>query len=439
MSRFEQFMRLSGYDIAGAYRELRAFPAGSREEIDRAQKTAARAIAGFHAAHNPLYRSKVPHGLPERWEDLPIMVKSDYQKPLPLLLSDGMRPKDQYLSSTSGSSGHPFSFAKDKACHAWSWALIRDRFLWHGITLASRQARVYGIPLDRSQYLAERLKDRLMNRLRLPVFDLSDAALGRFARKFRSSKFEYLYGYTSALVIFARYLTREGIDLRAWCPTLRLCIVTSETCTPEDTEVLRRGFGVNVVKEYGASEAGVIAFENSAGELIVSEENLLLEIVDDDGNILPGGSTGSILITDLRNRAMPFIRYRIGDMGSLAAPPAESADARMRLRSLEGRTNDVIQLPSGKRAAGMTFYYISRRVLEASGVLKEFVIRQTAPADFTFDVVTERPLTHEDEELIHGILDRYLEPGLNLTIRRVERIVRPPSGKIRHFTSELPQ
>lgn len=439
MSLFESYMRLSGYDIAGAFRGLGEFPRGSRADIDARQAAAARAIAEFHAAHNPLYRAKVPGGLPARWEDLPIMAKPDYQKPMELLLTDGMRARGQYLSSTSGSSGQPFVFAKDRECHAWSWALIRDRFLWHGITLSSRQARVYGIPLDRRQYIAERLKDRLMNRLRLPVFDLSDAALERFARRFKSTRFEYLYGYTSALVVFARYLTRAGIDLRAWCPTLRLCIVTSETCTPEDRAVLKRGFGVNVVIEYGASEAGVIAFENAAGELIVSEENLLVEIVDDDGKPVPRGASGSILLTDLRNRAMPFIRYRIGDMGSIGAAPQGSPDARTRLLSLEGRVNDVILLPSGRRAAGMTFYYVSRRVLEASGVLKEFVIRQTAPADFTFDVVTERPLTQADEELIHGVLDRYLEPGLHLTIRRLDAIARTPAGKLKHFTSELRQ
>ena len=437
MPLFERYMRVLGYDIAGASLELGNLSQRTREELDRRQEEAAWNIVRFHFANNPLYRSKLKEGLPQRWEDLPVMTKTDYQKEMPAILSDGMNPADLYLSSTSGSSGHPFSFARDKFCHAFIWALVRDRFSWHGITLSSRQARVYGIPLDRRQYLTERLKDLLMNRVRLPVFDLSDEALGRFARRFRHTAFEYLYGYTSSLVIFARYLLREGIDLRGWCPTLKLCIVTSETCTPEDRAVLMRALGVRVIIEYGASEVGLIAFENPALELIVSEENLFLEIVDGDGAPLPEGNSGAILITDLRNKAMPFIRYKIGDMGTLAPVVTGRGDARKRLSSLEGRVNDVILLPSGKRAAGMTFYYVSRRILESSGVLKEFVIHQTGLADFVFDVVTERPLERHDEELIHGILDRYLEPGLNLTIRRVQAIDRPASGKIKHFYSDL--
>lgn len=430
-------MRLKGYDIRSASAAVEGYAGCSREELDRRSQEAAWGIARFHHRNNPLYREKLPGSLPARWEDLPVMTKADFQKESRLILTDGMAMRGLYRSSTSGSSGQPFSFAKDKFSHACSWALIKQRFGWHGITLASLQARVYGIPLDRRGYLTERLKDLLMNRVRLAVFDLSDEALRRFALRFRRAPFEYLYGYTNSLVIFAGYLRRSGIDLKAWCPTLRVCIATSEMCTPEDRELLSRVLGVRVVVEYGASEAGVIAFENPAGEMIVSEENLLLEIVDDDGAPARDGRTGSILITDLRNRAMPFIRYRIGDAGTLDPPAPGAQDSRRRLRSLEGRINDTILLPSGKRAAGMTFYYVSRRILEASGVLKEFVIHQTGRSDFVFDVVTDRPLRGKDEELIHGILDRYLEPGLNLTIRRVPSIAREANGKLKHFTSEL--
>jgi phenylacetate-CoA ligase len=408
-----------------------------REQLDRRQEQAAWEITRFHHRNNPLYRSKVHGPLPTRWEDLPIMGKADYQTALQAILTDGLDVDTLYLSSTSGSSGHPFSFAKDRFSHACSWALIGERYGWHGITLASRQARFYGIPLDGRQYAAEKMKDLLMNRVRFPVFDLSDETLGRFALRFRNNSFDYIYGYTNSLVMFARYILQKGIELKSWCPTMKVCIITSETCIPEDRAILERALGVRVVNEYGASEVGVIAFENPGGELIVSEENLMLEIVDDDGTALQDGKSGSILITDLHNKALPFIRYKIGDLGTLAPALPGSGDARKRLRSLEGRLNDTIVLPSGKRAPGLTFYYISRRLLESSGVVKEFVIRQTGLADFVFDFVADRPLERDEEDLIHGMMDRYLEPGLNLRIRRVSVIKRPASGKIKHFYSEL--
>ena len=437
MSRFERFMRLKGYDIPGAAKFLGDLSRYTREDLDRRQEQAGWDIVRFHHRNNPLYRSKLPGQLPARWEDLPIMEKTDYQTALDAILSDGMKAGGLYRASTSGSSGHPFSFAKDRFSHACSWALIRERYGWHGITLASRQARFYGIPLDARQYAAEKLKDLLMNRVRFPVFDLSDETLGRFARRFRNGAFDYVYGYTNSLVIFARYLLQRGIELKSWCPALKVCIVTSETCIPDDRKILEQALGVSVVNEYGASEVGVIAFENSRGEMIVSEENLILEIVGDGGRPLEEGRSGSILITDLHNKAFPFIRYRIGDLGTLAPAAPGGREVRRRLLSLEGRINDTIILPSGKRAPGLTFYYVSRRLLESSGIVREFVVRQTGLADFVFDFVADRPLEPHEEELIRAMMDRYLEPGLNLTLRRLPAIQRPPSGKIKHFYSEL--
>ena len=107
------------------------------------------------------------------------------------------------------------------------------------------------------------------------------------------------------------------------------------------------------------------------------------------------------------------------------------------IESLKGRENDTVILPSGKKAAGLTFYDVSRSILEKSGVLKEFIIRQVATNKFIFDAVTDRPLTKNEIRDIKLNLDLYLEKGLELEINRVEKIIRPSSGKIKHFYSEI--
>ena len=255
--------------------------------------------------------------MPTRWEALPIVTKALFQRPLAECLSEGYPPEAVHRSSTSGSSGEPFFFARDKYTHARTWALIAQRYGWHGIRLNSRQARFYGIPLEFWPRLREMAKDRLMNRARFPVFDLSDATLEDFRRRIARGRFEYLYGYTNSLLEFARYLLRVGADLGAECPTLRACIVTSEMCTPADRRVLAEAFGVTIVNEYGASETGVIAFEDRTGIWRLSWENLYVEVVAEDGRLVADGQPGQILVTDLFNRAMPFVRYRIGDVGVL--------------------------------------------------------------------------------------------------------------------------
>jgi len=97
----------------------------------------------------------------------------------------------------------------------------------------------------------------------------------------------------------------------------------------------------------------------------------------------------------------------------------------------------MILLPSGKKSPGLTFYYISRSILESSGSLKEFIIRQTSKNTFIFDIVSDNDLSNKEIEKIKDKMDTYLEPGLKIIINRVELIKRPKSGKIKHFFSEV--
>jgi phenylacetate-CoA ligase len=237
--------------------------------------------------------------------------------------------------------------------------------------------------------------------------------------------------------LFARFLVRNACVLKKVCPSLKLGIVTSEVCTDEDRSILGQAFGVPVVREYGASEVGIISFENAHGEWINSEETLFIEVADENGRGVGEGVPGDILVTDLFNQAMPFLRYRIGDVGSICRKFARGSDSRSRLLRLEGRTNDIVVLPSGRKSPGLTFYYISRSILESSGCLREFIIRQTALDEFAFDVVSDRELRPEEIRQIEEKMELYLEPGLRLKVNRVPAIKRPASGKIKHFYSEI--
>ena len=304
----------------------------------------------------------------------------------------------------------------------------------HYIGLSSLQARFYGIPLDKKGWAIEKIKDFASHRRRFPVFDLSPEVLARWVKRFGETPFEYLYGYTSAMVYFARYLRDAQTVLKELCPTLKICMVTSEVCTSEDRKILEEGFGVPVVNEYGASELSIIAFENPGGAWELVDDLIYLEVVDDQGASLPFGQSGRLLCTALFNRAMPVIRYEIGDIGSIGI-----RDGKRVLLELSGRVNDFVKLPSGKVAPGLTFYYISRSLLEKASFINEFIIRQTALDTMVFIIDAKRPVSERERAMIQQSMDRYLEPGLRLEIRQTDRIERPASGKIKHFYSLLPQ
>ena len=392
-------------------------------------------IFDFHLKENPFYQKFIGAKSISSWEDIPVMQKSNLQHPLQERLSNGFSEKGVYVNKTSGSSGHPFIFAKDHFCHALTWAEILDRFGWYDLDFhSSYQARFYGIPLDFMGYQKERLKDRLSSRYRFPIFDLSDQKMEEFLAVFRRKKFDYINGYTSSIVLFAKFIQQKNIVLTQVCPTLKYCIVTSEMLYDSDKKLMQDAFGVPVVNEYGASELDLIAFTNTEDEFVLNSETLFVEVLDENNRAVPNGTSGRIVITGLYNKAHPMIRYDIGDTGILS--PASTLKKPL-LQELIGRTNDVARLPSGKTVPGLTFYYVTKSVIEDNGNVKEFVIVQTAIDHFKITYTSERELTIEEIETMKNALYTYLEKGLQLSFERVAVLDRSKRGKLKQFMSEI--
>jgi phenylacetate-CoA ligase len=384
---------------------------------------------------NTFYRSLAPKANSKHWNAIPIMTKKDLQQPLEKRLSKGFTTKNVYVNKTSGSSGDPFIFAKDKFSHAMTWAVIQNRFSWYGLDFnTSRQARFYGIPLDKKGYYKERFKDRLSKRYRFSVFDLSDTAFEAHLQKFKATSFDYINGYTSSIVQFAKFLERKSILLTSICPTLKACVVTSEMLFDTDKNLLEQQFGVPVINEYGASELDLIAFQNRNNNWQLNSETLYIEILDEHDQILPYEEEGRIIITSLYNKAHPFIRYDIGDVGILSKT---STLIKPVLKTLIGRTNDIAVLPSGKKAAGLTFYYITKSIIEDGGTIKEFIIEQLEKHLFKVIYASEEAISEEKKNIIAQEMERYLEKGLTITFERQDKLKRSKSGKLKQFTSHI--
>lgn len=432
---FDLSLQVNGFPIKKACAELRAINAMSAAEHQSFLAQKKQEIVAYHLKNNTFYADLVGQNSSPNWEDLPVLTKANLQTTLQDRLSLPYKSKALYTNKTSGSSGTPFVFAKDKWSHALTWASNKYRFGWYGIDFnSSYQARFYGIPLDFIGYKKERFKDWLGKRYRFPIFDLSDAVLANYVQHFRTKKFDYINGYTSAIVVFAKYLQQQNIVLRDICPSLKVCIVTSEMLFASDKILLENQFGIPVVNEYGASELDLIAFQNLENEWQVNAETLFVEILDEQNQVVPNGTAGRVVITSLFNKAHPFIRYDIGDIGTL---DEKSTLQKPILKELIGRTNDVAILPSGKKAAGLTFYYVTKSIIEDDGNVKEFIIKQTALDQFEIEYVSTAALLPEQIQKIEDAIALYLEPNLHFTFTRKETLNRSQRGKLKQFSSLL--
>ena len=138
------------------------------------------------------------------------------------------------------------------------------------------------------------------------------------------------------------------------------------------------GRGAPVFETYGSREFMLMGAECSVHQgLHLTTENLLLEVLDDAGQPVAPGTEGNVVVTDLTNRGMPFIRYANGDRAVLQPGACPCGRGLPRLAAVVGRQLDVLQTPEGGRLPGEFFPHL----------LKEL------PAVQRFQVVQEQ-LTH---------------------------------------------
>ena len=423
---FDNILKLQGFKIDYARKE---FAKLSMKDLEKQKK----AVLKHHFTDNHFYNSLVTNKNAS-WNELPVLSKKDFQQPLYKRLSKGYTLKNVFKGKTSGSSGHPFTFAKDKYAHAMAWAAFHEAYEQQGINLnTSLQARFYGIPLSGKGKYMELAKDFVSYRKRFPIFNMNDEVLERFLNRFKKNKFDYINGYTSSIVLLANYCKRKNLILKSICPSLKICIVTSEMLFPDDRSLLEQWLGIPVVNEYGASEVGLIAMQNSKGDFEVNQHNLFVEVVDGNNQPLQDGEIGRLLVTDLFNKAHPMIRYEIGDLGSL-----ETLENGTRiLKELQGRTSDIARLPSGKVVPGLTFYYVTKTVIKEDLDILEFIVIQKKPSLFEIQYVSRAEINEHLKSSIHKAMDEYLESGLKVKFTRLSVLDRSKRGKLKQFMSEV--
>jgi phenylacetate-CoA ligase len=426
---FDNILKLKGFEMNKARQELAGLYGATLSSLSQRKQE----ILKHHMNSTAFYKSLVAGNITS-WEGLPVLTKSDFQQPLQKRLSKGYTTKNIFKGKTSGSSGHPFTYGKDKYAHAMTWAAFYEAYEQHGICLNnSLQARFYGIPLHGKARYIELVKDFVSYRKRFSVFNMNETVLACFLTRFSTDKFEYINGYTSSIVVLAKYCQSKNRILKSICPTLKIVITTSEMLFPDDRLLLEEWLGIPVINEYGASEVGMIAIQNAQGDFEINQQNLYVEVVDDRNQPVADGIIGNILVTDLYNKAHPMIRYEIGDLGSLQT----LENGTRVLKDLQGRVDDIVRLPSGKEVPGLTFYYITKAIIKEDLDLLEFIVIQKELTCFEIQYVSKRDMEDALKKKIQKSMDEYLEPGLTVTCTRQEFLDRSKRGKLKQFINEV--
>jgi phenylacetate-CoA ligase len=192
-----------------------------------------------------------------------------------------------------------------------------------------------------------------------PMSTLADAL--------RSFRPDIIYGLPSALLETGRHLRDLGQELQ-----VRALFTSGELLQAKTREILSDAFRAPVYDIYGTSETKEIAWECKAGNRHLNSDVVHLEAVDESGRSLPSGVEGDLVATVLVNRAMPLIRYRTGDRGSLHQESCPCGCPMSLLGVVTGRTADVLVMRDGLRVSP---YALTCAIERVPGLLRYQVIQ----------------------------------------------------------------
>jgi phenylacetate-CoA ligase len=334
--------------------------------------------------------------------------------------------------NTGGSSGVPLIFfigservSRDVAA---KWRATR----WWGVDIGDPEVVLWGSPIELgSQDRIRRWRDALMRTRLFPAFEMSDRKVADFIAQFRAMRPRMLFGYPSAFAHIARYAQRTGERLNDL--GIKVVFVTSERLYDHQRELIEKVFGAPVANGYGGRDAGFIAHQCPHGSMHITAEDIIVEIVDAQGQVLPPGQSGEIVVTHLATGDFPFIRYRTGDVGALGEQLCGCGRTLPILQKIEGRSTDFIVAQDGTVMHGLALIYVVRDMPGVSA----FRIEQESLDLTRVRIVTDDDFPPDGDVRIRDGMKARLGSAVDVVVEHVDQIPAEGSGKFRYVVSKV--
>lgn len=424
-----QGLAVSRHELLAIPGVMRA-PWRSRTEIERRATDQVRALLSYATTHVPYYQARDEYRRPLRnlaeLADLPIIDKNTVLDHGPENWhAPGMTARQFQTDRTSGTSGRVIEVRHDVRAYGYHGATVMRRFLVSGYRPWWRIVQFKPFPRPVRWFQRLGVFPRTVIDSALETSRLRDAAL--------RARPHVLMGYPVVLRSFLRSLDDE--QRAQLSRTLRLVLPDSELLTDQGRQVLERDFGVPVFDEYSAYEVLTMASQCRHGGMHIDEDRVWVEVLDEDGRPLPEGEEGDVVVTHFRERAMPLIRYRVGDraLHCPAGCPCGQRTSLLELRS--GRTGEFVTLPDGRPIFPGTFLGVG---MFTPGVA-ESMVHQDATGRITVSLVVDGRTGLSFDEVAteyHRRLEGHVGARVELDFREVDRVAITPGGKARFLTSE---
>lgn len=368
----------------------------------------------------------------ELLENWPVLGKEPVRaKPLEFV-ADGWDTRKMFRERTSGTTGKPIDiWWSRETVRAW-YALLEARARrWHGVRFDQPWAILGGQPVvpggrTRPPFW---VWNAPMHQLYLSANHISRANAPAYWQALADYGVTHLISYTSS----AAELARAALELGLAPTAIKLTLTNSEPVFPWQRATIERGLGGTVRETYGMNEIVAGASECPHGSLHLWPEAGWVEVLSDehDKPVAPG-EAGRLICTSLLNTEMPLIRYAVGDRSQ---PPMATPCACQRTlpvcSGIEGRSNDMLQTPDGRRVYWLNPVFYGLPIREAQLVQESLntlrVLYVPAPE---FSAETQRTIKTRLQARLGDI---------NVAFEPLPAVPRGPNGKFQAVVCKLPR
>lgn len=432
--------RIKGNRIRQDLIELQASEVLPLHQLKELQENKLRKLLLYSIAHVPYYREYadlkplIENNPSEALTHFPILTKDMIRENFDRLVADEANRDTLILNRTGGSTGQPVLFYIDRQTVEYYEAARWRGLSWWDIQIGDPCVMIWGSPIElsRQQLRMQRLKDRfLKNQVFIPSFDLRREKLKEYLDLIDNFRPRYLFGWASALRLFADFMIEENRTLRT---PIKAVLNTAETLHPSDREVIAKAFQCPVINEYGARDGGLLAYECPSGNMHINVETAWIEVADMQTKTpVPMGERGLVIVTDLNNFSMPRLRYQLGDVISLTEEKCACGRDLPLIKSLDGRENDTFITLDGAYVNGQFFTNLARIL----PTIRQFQVVQKTRTEMTLRILLHDDLNQGDiDRFVNGILEKMGK--ISIQVEKVPEIERQASGKLRTSIREFP-
>jgi len=273
--------------------------------------------------------------------DLPIINKSIIKKESDNFIVKNYKGKVFDLT-TGGSTGEPLHYKINYEDMKYSRLLKYRGYSYAGFSIGDSILTLGGGSLINKSNIVDLIKSKLLNVNKVASYGIDDDDFEEIFKYFNSKTKVYIYGYASTIYLLAKYFISNNLNVDE--NKVLGIFTTSELLTSSQRSLIEKVFGNIVFDDYGANDGGASAHEcEEHNGLHLDMERAIIEVVNDEGKSINEGY-GRVVVTSLKNRVMPFIRYETGDYAEITYKKCACGRESPRLLKILGRTTDYLYL-----------------------------------------------------------------------------------------------